>query len=81
MKTKLKKFGAWLMAMALAFAGAGAGLSDFGRAEARDGNEDQVAKRMEFLKGILHKIMERAQQVCRDFGFSNRVKVSEAALT
>ena len=29
----------------------------------------------------LHKIMEQAQQVCRDLGFSNRVKVSEAALT
>ena len=29
MKTKLRKFGAWLMAAALAFAGAG--LSDFGR--------------------------------------------------
>ena len=27
MKTKLKKFGAWLMAVALAFAGAGAGLA------------------------------------------------------
>ena len=52
MKTKMRKFGAWLMAMALAFAGAGAGLSDFVLAEARDGNEAQVAKRMEFLKGI-----------------------------
>ena len=28
----------------------------------------------------LHKIMERAQQVCRELGFSNRVKIPEAAL-
>ena len=29
----------------------------------------------------LHKIMERAQQICRDLGFSNRVKIPETALT